>query len=192
MKAKTGIATLILFGAIPLAAIGADYGSSSSSNPSSQSGMSSGAQGTAGSSRDESMSGSSTTGSTASSDTSATGQPASVPRQFRRLDKNKDGFIEKSEAKRSKDLANNFDQYDTDHDGKLSLSEWQAAHGMAGVAGSSRRGTTDSSSGAYGSGSTGGSSGSMGGSSSGGSMGGSSSGGGMGGSSGGSSSGGGQ
>ena len=42
-----------------------------------------------------------------------------------RLDTNKDGFIDKSEAKGM--LAKNFDEIDTNHDGKISLDELKAA-----------------------------------------------------------------
>lgn len=97
-------------------------------------------------------------------DTSAdsSGGAASIPTQFRQLDRDKDGMISRNEAKRSKDMAGRFDQMDTDRDGQLSVSEWQsgsAASGAAGVSGESReRGASDmgtSGSGSSGSGSMG-------------------------------------
>lgn len=118
MKPHLRLATLILLGAVPLAGMSADTGSSSGST-STPGGMS---------------------GPSAQPDTSDA-QTSQVPAQFRRLDKNKDGMISKDEAKRSKEVSARFDEIDTDHDGKISLSEWKAANvgtGAAGVSGESR------------------------------------------------------
>lgn len=150
MKPNMRLATLFILGALPLAGFAADSGGMGSS--SSQSG--------------------STSGSSAQSDTS--GQTGQVPADFRRLDRNKDGMISRTEAARDKNLTSRFDEIDSDHDGRISLSEWQAANqnrGAAGVSGESREQRSPGMGGS----STGGSS--MGGSGTGGSnMGGSSSG----------------
>lgn len=165
MKPKMQLATLILLGAVPLVGFSAspDYGTSSSQ---------SGAMGSSGSTRDQSS----------TSGMSSSDSDMSVPKQFQKLDKNKDGMISKDEAKRSKDMSAHFDDYDTDHDGRISVSEWKAhaTSGAAGVSGSTRSGgatggmTTPEVSSPSGADKGGGSSGGMGGSSSGGSMGGSS------------------
>lgn len=79
-------------------------------------------------------------GSSTSNTQSGTGA-ASVPAQFRQLDRNKDGMISQTEAKRSKDLAGKFEQIDSDRDGQISVSEWQSGNissGAAGVSGESR------------------------------------------------------
>lgn len=47
--------------------------------------------------------------------------------QFRQLDKNEDGQISRDEAKGEADLRSHFQSIDTDHDGKLSAFEWNAA-----------------------------------------------------------------
>lgn len=144
MKTKMRLATLILLGAVPLVGIGADYGNPSTQStpaaPSSATETPSGSMGMPGSSRG--MENTPATGAAATDSTmQSTAQAADVPRQFKRLDKDKDGMISRSEAKRSKDTMAQFDSIDTDHDGKISLSEWQTVHpssGMGGVSGSSR------------------------------------------------------
>ena len=71
---------------------------------------------------------------------SATSQ-GNEPPMFKELDKNHDGQISKSEAKRSADTVARFKELDTNHDGKISVAEWEAANktrGAAGVSGESR------------------------------------------------------
>ena len=75
----------------------------------------------------------STTGQTTPSQTmpSATtpaelGKPE-VPPLFKELDKNRDGQVTRDEAKRSAEILSTFDTLDTDHNGKVSLLEWNAA-----------------------------------------------------------------
>jgi hypothetical protein len=71
----------------------------------------------------------------------ATNAPAAAPSMFKELDKNNDGQISRSEAKRSADFSARFSAVDTDGNKQVSLSEWQAderARGAAGVSGESR------------------------------------------------------
>ncbi|MES2355234.1 MAG: EF-hand domain-containing protein [Pseudomonadota bacterium] len=42
---------------------------------------------------------------------------------FQKLDKNKDGYVDQSEAKNSVPLQSDFKSIDTDHDGKISRDE---------------------------------------------------------------------
>ncbi|AYH43036.1 EF-hand domain-containing protein [Azoarcus sp. DN11] len=49
-----------------------------------------------------------------------------LPPMFKELDQDKDGQISKDEAKRSAEVLSNFDAIDTDHNGKISLIEWNA------------------------------------------------------------------
>ena len=58
----------------------------------------------------------------------ATGDPGISMTQ---LDKNKDGAIDKDEAKASPSLAAIFDKADTNKDGKLDAAELSAANSMA-------------------------------------------------------------
>src|ERR1700693_4621976 len=46
--------------------------------------------------------------------------------EFARLDKNKDGFIDKSEAILEPRLMTNFEAADTNKDGKIDKNEWKA------------------------------------------------------------------
>jgi len=46
--------------------------------------------------------------------------------EFARLDKNKDGMIDKSEAALEPRLLTNFDAADTNKDGKIDKAEWAA------------------------------------------------------------------
>jgi hypothetical protein len=46
--------------------------------------------------------------------------------EFGRLDKNKDGFIDKTEAILEPRLMTNFDAADTNKDGKIDKNEWKA------------------------------------------------------------------
>lgn len=113
MKRKLHLTALAIIGIVPLAGIAAD---TTSSQPGA----------------------SSSTSRSSAADTSGSMQPSAM---FKRLDKDKDGTISKSEAKASKDLTARFEQVDTDRDGKITVSEWQAANmdaGAAGVTGESR------------------------------------------------------
>jgi Ca2+-binding EF-hand superfamily protein len=46
---------------------------------------------------------------------------------FAKLDKNKDGYISKAEAKGEAELATNFDKWDMNNDGKINRAEYLAA-----------------------------------------------------------------
>ncbi len=46
---------------------------------------------------------------------------------FARLDKNKDGYISKAEAKGDAELSKNFDKWDLNNDGKINRAEYLAA-----------------------------------------------------------------
>jgi Ca2+-binding EF-hand superfamily protein len=46
---------------------------------------------------------------------------------FAKLDKNKDGYISKAEAKVDAALTKDFDKFDLNHDGKLNRAEYLAA-----------------------------------------------------------------
>jgi hypothetical protein len=46
--------------------------------------------------------------------------------EFTRLDKNKDGFVDKTEAILEPRLLTNFDAADTNKDGKIDKNEWKA------------------------------------------------------------------
>src|SRR6185436_11277704 len=46
---------------------------------------------------------------------------------FARLDKNKDGYISKAEAKGEPELSKNFDKWDLNNDGKINRAEYLAA-----------------------------------------------------------------
>jgi EF hand domain-containing protein len=54
--------------------------------------------------------------------------------EFRRMDKNKDGYLSKDEVEGNASLSSSFDQLDADHDGKLARSE------VRGSASSGKRG----------------------------------------------------
>lgn len=64
-----------------------------------------------------------------------------APPLFKELDKNSDGQISQSEAKRSADIKARFSTLDADKNKQISLTEWQAgdkSRGAAGVSGESR------------------------------------------------------
>jgi hypothetical protein len=72
----------------------------------------------------------------------AAGQ-AEAPPMFKELDKNHDGLIDQSEAKRSADVNARFSTLDTNKDKRISAAEWSAGEqskssGAAGVSGESR------------------------------------------------------
>lgn len=72
----------------------------------------------------------------------ATGQ-AEAPPLFKGLDKNHDGQIDQTEAKRSADVTARFSTLDSNKDKRISVAEWQAgeqskSRGAAGVSGESR------------------------------------------------------
>ena len=46
---------------------------------------------------------------------------------FAKLDKNKDGYISKAEAKGEQELSKNFDKWDLNNDGKINRAEYLAA-----------------------------------------------------------------
>lgn len=46
---------------------------------------------------------------------------------FAKLDKNKDGYISKAEAKREHELSKNFSKWDMNNDGKINRAEYLAA-----------------------------------------------------------------
>lgn len=64
-----------------------------------------------------------------------------APPMFKELDKNHDGQISQSEAKRSADITARFSTLDADKNKQISVTEWQAddkSRGAAGVSGESR------------------------------------------------------
>ena len=72
----------------------------------------------------------------------AAGQTEAPP-MFKELDKNHDGMIDQTEAKKSADVTARFSTLDSNHDKRISVSEWQAgdqsrSSGAAGVTGESR------------------------------------------------------
>jgi hypothetical protein len=71
----------------------------------------------------------------------AAGQ-AEAPPLFKELDKNRDGQIDQTEAKKSADVTARFSTLDANKDKRISLAEWQtgeqAKSGAAGVSGESR------------------------------------------------------
>lgn len=149
MNRKILWAAVICLGSAPLAGMAADYGGSSGTGSTTESAPSSsgGAMGSPGSSRDAgSATGSGSMGSPGSSHDTTTGTTGSagsasgsmagqdVPALFKQLDRNRDGQISKSEARRSADTQSRFDSLDSDSNGRLSLQEWMT--GQAGAAGS--------------------------------------------------------
>ena len=54
------------------------------------------------------------------------GETKSTSDDFNNLDKDKDGFISKAEAKDNMDLAKNWDLVDKDHNDKVEMSEFSA------------------------------------------------------------------
>lgn len=71
----------------------------------------------------------------------ASGSSMEAPSMFKELDKNHDGQISQSEAKRSADVTARFSTLDTDKNKQISVTEWQAddkSRGAAGVSGESR------------------------------------------------------
>ena len=72
----------------------------------------------------------------------ATGQ-TEAPSMFKELDKNHDGLIDQTEAKKSADVTARFSTLDGNKDKRISVTEWQAGEqskssGAAGVSGESR------------------------------------------------------
>ena len=72
----------------------------------------------------------------------AAGQ-AEAPPMFKELDKNHDGQIDQTEARKSADVTARFSTLDSNQDKRISVSEWQAGEqskyrGAAGVSGESR------------------------------------------------------
>jgi len=66
-----------------------------------------------------------------------------APPMFKELDKNHDGQIDQTEAKKSADVTARFSTLDSNKDKRISLTEWQAGEqskssGAAGVSGESR------------------------------------------------------
>lgn len=124
----------------------AGAGVSGSTSGSSGSG---GASGSASSSTERSPSDASSStsgayeGTASDSTTSTTGATASAKGDmstFTKLDKNKDGSLSKSEARKDKTVSKSFEQIDTDKDGKISQAEYQAW-----IGGNTGSGTTGSS-----------------------------------------------
>lgn len=60
-----------------------------------------------------------------------TSSAPAIPPIFIQLDTNKDGFVERDEAKRSADTTARFEELDIDRDGRLSASELQAGEAAA-------------------------------------------------------------
>ena len=71
----------------------------------------------------------------------AAGQTEAPP-MFKELDKNHDGMIDQTEAKKSADVTARFSTLDSNKDKRISVSEWQAGDqsrsGAAGVSGETR------------------------------------------------------
>ena len=59
---------------------------------------------------------------------------------FERLDRNKDGFVTRDEAKDATELQGRFAELDQDNDGKISRSEMRALDNDRGAAGGSKAG----------------------------------------------------
>jgi hypothetical protein len=84
------------------------------------------------------------TGKTAGQSATGSSSTTEAPPMFKELDKNKDGKISESEAKRSADVSARFQSLDNDSDKSISLSEWESGdpttqRGAAGVSGESRQ-----------------------------------------------------
>ena len=63
----------------------------------------------------------------AGSQTSGSGATGEGNASWTKLDKNKDGYISKAEAKGDPELSKNFDKWDLNNDGKLNRAEYLAA-----------------------------------------------------------------
>lgn len=97
MTRKTGIAALMLLGAMPLTALAA----SDMQQPAS--------------------------GAAAAAPAAPAADPAMAkaePPLFKQLDTNHDGYISREEAKRSATVSAKFDQLDANHDGRISVDEY--------------------------------------------------------------------
>jgi len=69
----------------------------------------------------------------------ASGRTIGSAALFDRLDKNKDGFVTREEARDASELQGRFAEMDTDNDGKISRSEMRALdNDRRGAAGSSK------------------------------------------------------
>jgi len=69
------------------------------------------------------------------SDRAATGRSSSSAALFERLDKNKDGFVTRDEARDATELQGRFAELDKDNDGKISASEMRELDGERSAAG---------------------------------------------------------
>lgn len=76
----------------------------------------------------------------APSNAPTTSTPSTASSSFEALDKNGDGYISKSEAKKDRVANKHWKQFDADKDGKLSRSEYDAGAAGAGSTGTSGSG----------------------------------------------------
>jgi EF hand domain-containing protein len=117
-------------------------GSASSSSSSNVTGKANEEKGSPSASASSSTGNSSIRGDTS---TGMTGMGAQISSsEFRKMDKNHDGYLSKDEVKDNSSLSSSFDQLDKNHDGKLARSEVtsgaSASASDTGTSGSSKRG----------------------------------------------------
>lgn len=68
----------------------------------------------------------------------AAGRTSPSAALFERLDRNKDGFVTRDEAKDATELQGRFAELDKDDDGRISRSEMRGLDGDRGAAGSTK------------------------------------------------------
>jgi len=71
--------------------------------------------------------------------TAPSGRTSPSAALFERLDKNKDGFVTRDEARDATELQGRFAELDTDNDGKISRSEMRALDNERSAAGATSK-----------------------------------------------------